>query len=674
MTLLENTENLGFVATVNRGMALNDDNDVLLLNSDAEVANDWLDRIQRAAYSQPHVASVTPFSNNATICSYPRFCEPNPLPTDCTTGSLDRLFAQHLAGQTIAIPTGVGFCMYVRRKCLQEVGLFDVARFGKGYGEENDFCVRAQKAGWINLHALDTFVRHSGGISFGASKSERELQAYEILKVLHPSYEPDVQNFVKLDPARSARMRIDMARITGSHKPVVLSVTHNREGGTMRHIQEVAQQLGKLGTFLRLTPAPKGVVLRLEGVSEGFELHFALPQELDHLEQTLRLLQVAHVHYHHVLGHDASIFELSTLLGVSHDFTAHDYYSYCPQISLTDHTDRYCGEQGLAQCHQCLQRNPAPENMSIEAWRERYTTLLNHARYVMAPSEDTAQRMQRFVPAARVQVVPHAQLFPDAPEPSSPQARTVAGDQPLKVVVLGALSKIKGADVLEAVATLAANEKSPIDFHLIGYAYRSLRTQPKARLTVHGAYEEQELPILLAWLKPDVVWFPALWPETYSYTLSASLEARLPIIAPTIGAFAERLQNRDWTWLCDWQNSPKVWLAFFEHIRAHHFCTGTSPAPIEMPEQSTTQIERNVAYFDNYLGQLPTPVASDSAELALQQRQIDFLQHRTDPPATPIKSSALRAIIYLRAMSALSPVAKLVPTHVQRRVKSWLRN
>ena len=77
--LLENAENLGFVGTVNRGMSIHPDRDVLLLNSDTEVANDWLDRLQRSAYSDRRVASVTPFSNNATICSYPRFCEANGL-------------------------------------------------------------------------------------------------------------------------------------------------------------------------------------------------------------------------------------------------------------------------------------------------------------------------------------------------------------------------------------------------------------------------------------------------------------------------------------------------------------------------------------------------------------------------------------------------------------------
>ncbi len=671
--LLENTENLGFVATVNRGMAMSEANDVLLLNSDAEVANNWLDRIQRAAYSSPRVASVTPFSNNATICSYPRFCMPNDLPAGHDTASLDKVFAEHLAGQTVTVPTGVGFCMYIRRECLAEVGLFDVANFGKGYGEENDFCVRAQLADWSHLHALDTFVRHAGGISFGDSKNDREQQAMVTLNRLHPKYEGDVNNFVQLDPARTARMVVDIARITNGSLPVVLCVTHNREGGTLRHIQELAQYLTHKATYLRLSPAPKGVVLKLEGPNEAFELHFALPQEHASFLQTLRRLQVGHIHYHHLLGHVTAIANLPTDLGVTHDFTAHDYYSYCPQISLTDYSDNYCGEQGLAQCKQCLQRNPAPDAVSIEEWRDQHVKLLVNARYLITPSHDTASRMQKFVPTANVCAVAHSTLIAEAPNNLEPKPQGLTGGRPLRVAVLGALSKIKGADMLEAVATLAAGRGTKVEFHLIGYAYRNLRTQPKAKLTVHGAYEDQDLPQLLQWLAPDLVWFPALWPETYSYTLSACLESGMPVVAPNIGAFAERLQGRRWTWLADWQQSSETWLAFFESIKDRHFSTGISPDPIETAPCDMNTKSAAVSYHGNYLAELPAPQACTRSGLVEIQKEIEASQPKNGHPSAPIKSSALRAIIHLRASALMSPMAKLVPMHMQRRVKSWLR-
>lgn len=668
--LLENPENLGFVATVNRGMSLSADHDVLLLNSDAEVANDWLDRIQRAAYSRQRVASVTPFSNNATICSYPRFCQGNDLPAGHDTASLDQLFARHLAGQAVEVPTGVGFCMYIRRDCLEEVGLFDVENFGKGYGEENDFCIRAARAGWANLHALDTFVRHAGGVSFGESKSARELQAMETMRRLHPRYESDVHAFVQRDPARSARLRIDLARIVTTGRPVVLNVIHNREGGTLRHVRELARQLGGLATFLSLAPAPGGVELRIEGQHEGLVLHFSLPVEHDHFLQILVQLQVGHIHYHHLLGHAPSIADLPSQLGVTHDFTAHDYYSYCPQVSLTDHTDRYCGELGLDQCHQCLKRNPAPGGESIESWRERHGRLLGQARYLIAPSGDVAQRMKRFVPTARIEVVPHATLNLLQAVRTAQAPRLLPEGQSLKIVVLGALSKIKGADVLEEIAMLAARQNVPLEFHLLGYAYRSLRTQPKARLTVHGGYEEKDLPLLLEWLQPDVVWFPAQCPETYSYTLSASLESGLPIVAPNIGAFAERLQERDWTWLCDWQQSAGEWLEFFRQIRQQNFCHARAPDHVFVAATfAAVNPQSALTYSGRYLQSLPLSNAQDTDDLIELQYQISPNQRS---PGTSVKSTLLRAISRMRASRTLSPLTRMVPMHMQRRLKSWL--
>jgi GT2 family glycosyltransferase len=67
------------------------------------------------------------------------------------------------AGKEVEIPTGVGFCMYARRACLDEIGLFDLEKFGSGYGEENDLCRRALSAGWRNILAPNIFVRHYGG-------------------------------------------------------------------------------------------------------------------------------------------------------------------------------------------------------------------------------------------------------------------------------------------------------------------------------------------------------------------------------------------------------------------------------------------------------------------------------------------------------------------------------
>jgi GT2 family glycosyltransferase len=218
--LLRNENNLGFVRTVNRGMELHPDRDVVLLNSDTEVANDWLDRLAAAASGQ-NVATATPFSNNATICSYPYEGWHGDLPGNLGLRQLDRLFAETNAGSTVFIPTAVGFCMYIRRSCLAQVGLFDAERFGRGYGEENDFCMRASKAGWRHVLAADVFVSHEGGVSFSNERFALMKAAGVALVAAHPEYNRIVHEWILADPARAFRDAIDIARMNQGPKEAV---------------------------------------------------------------------------------------------------------------------------------------------------------------------------------------------------------------------------------------------------------------------------------------------------------------------------------------------------------------------------------------------------------------------------------------------------------------------
>ncbi|MCW5256784.1 glycosyltransferase [Verminephrobacter aporrectodeae subsp. tuberculatae] len=664
ITLLENPENLGFVASVNRGMALSDSHDVLLLNNDTEVNADWLDRLRRAAYGDRRIASVTPLSNNATICSYPRFCAANELPAGYDSATLDALCAQTNPGAVVDVPTGVGFCMYIRRDCLRQLGLFDSDNFGKGYGEENDFCQRAAKAGWRNLHLLDTFVLHTGGVSFGESKNAREQAAMHVLRRLHPHYESAVMAFVQADPARLYRLALDVARITRSKLPVVLAVLHDRAGGTLRHVRELAQHLSAQALFLTLAPAPgRRVCLQLASADEGFELVFRLADQYQSLVQVLRQLGVRHIHYHHLLGHDPLIADLPQALGLAYDFTAHDFYSYCTRISLTGDGNRYADGPSPGECACCSPHAQAPSGPgSVADWRQRNRRFLVAARYLLVPSHDAARRMAAFAPGARLRVVPHTDVTDPVVNSTVIAPPPRPADAPLKIAVLGSLSAIKGADLLEAVAQQAAKRQAPIEFHLLGYGYRHLQTRPHACLTVHGAYEDKDLPDLLQRLRPDLVWFPALWPETYSYTLSAALRAGLPVVAPDLGAFAERLAGRPWSWVLPWDRSATQWLECFLDLRVRHFVCAQAPAPIV---QAAPPPAADWHYRHDYLQGLPdvTPPGP-----LLQ----DFLQsHR--PRSGALRSLLLVGLLRLRSHPLLRGLAQRIPQHWQTRVKNWLR-
>lgn len=203
--LLVHTENQGFVATANHGMGVAE-TDVVLLNSDTEVTTGWLQCLADCLDSDPLIATATPWSNNGEIVSIPEFCVSNPVPDDPETiASLIKTCGQPTYPD---MPTAVGFCMAISLRAIRAIGLFDEKTFGLGYGEENDFCQRAEKAGFRNVLCDDAYVVHHGGASFGPLGLKPGEESMQRLLAKHPGYLKNVMEFIKSDPLALRRKQI----------------------------------------------------------------------------------------------------------------------------------------------------------------------------------------------------------------------------------------------------------------------------------------------------------------------------------------------------------------------------------------------------------------------------------------------------------------------------------
>ena len=201
-------QNLGFVGTANRGMEMTR-RDVVLLNSDTETTAGWLEGLQRCLASDPLIATATPWSNNGEIVSIPGFCESNPPPRNLET--VARVIACTGTANYPELPTAVGFCMAVSRHALDTLGLFDEETFGLGYGEENDFSMRAQQAGLRNVLCDDVYVAHLGGRSFGPLDLKPDESTMQRLLTLHPEYLQQVEKFISTDPLSLRREQLIQA-------------------------------------------------------------------------------------------------------------------------------------------------------------------------------------------------------------------------------------------------------------------------------------------------------------------------------------------------------------------------------------------------------------------------------------------------------------------------------
>ena len=242
--LITNRENLGFVKSVNKGINLTR-NHFVILNTDTLVPKYWLERLMFPIFKLDKTASTTPFTNSGTICSFPDFLKDNLIFKNLDVEELDMYFRQvNPLKNYIELPTGVGFCMGINRDAVKRVGLFDEETFKKGYGEENDWCMRAKKAGYSNVIVPNLFVYHKHGGSFD-SKERKQLMENNLRQLFakHPLYPFLVGEFIPRDPLKKIRDFLILL-VSSKYDKIdpVLIIDNNTGGGANNYRKELIEK------------------------------------------------------------------------------------------------------------------------------------------------------------------------------------------------------------------------------------------------------------------------------------------------------------------------------------------------------------------------------------------------------------------------------------------------
>ncbi len=552
IVLIRHAVNRGFPASANAGLRACPGSDVVLLNSDVIVSEGWLDRLRAAAYAAPDIGSVTPLSNDASIVSYPGPPETNDVPDEAGARDLDALAQRANGTATVDIPVGVGFCLYLRRDCLDAVGLFREDAFAQGYGEEVDFCLRARHLGWRHVAATGVFVAHVGGRSFGPARRFLRARNQDVLNRLHPGFDRLISVWAAEGGLAAARRRLDEARWRAARPRgraagrTVLLITHAAGGGVERRLAARCAALiaeGARPLVLRPASTPDGAAAVLAGTADSNDypnLIYAMPSELRLFAAWLRGQRPSHAELHHLLGHDPAVLELLHLLGLAYDVAVHDYAWFCPRVALVGPQHRYCGEPEPVACEACVADagRMIDEDIPVQALIDRSARLLGAARRVTAPSQDAAVRMRRHFPALRPAAEPHedddAILLADK-WPVSPSL-------PCRVVTVGAIGIEKGFDVLLECARDAAARRLPLEFIVVGHTIDDARLMATGRIFVTGEFAAGEAAALIRAQRPSLGLLPSVWPETWCFALSDLWRAGLHVAAFDLGAQAERIR------------------------------------------------------------------------------------------------------------------------------------
>lgn len=551
ITLLLNNENLGFILSVNKafGQALRRNDHVVLLNSDAFLPEDWDARLIQPILDDPDVASVTPMSNDAEIFNVPTICQPHGL----ISGYVDKLdaVAKKLNDPEVLVevPTGVGFCMAMNIEAIKDVPEFDTV-FGRGYGEEVDWCQKQRALGRHHIGHGGLFVEHRGGQSFG-SEAKQRLIAKNNGRVLsrYPKYDMQVQDFIDTDPLICSRLTLALAwaNLTAAsskeNASVPIFIAHDMGGGAEIWLQnKIADLMKSIGT---------AVVIRTSGVFR-WRIEVYSPtgitsgctSENDILLDYLGQLNKRRVVYSCGVG-DGDPIKLPEVMltlaeGEKHtlEVLIHDFFPVSPSYTLLDDDGLFHGVPDITTtnyAHQC--NRPDGSIATLEEWRLEWGKLLERANIIRTFSEDSRNHIVTAYPAVstKVEITPH-----ELPHVIPEITLRKTSDKKVVVGVLGNIGFHKGADILLKISDRISNDPTK-QLVVVGNVDPSYALH--ATSITHGDYKPEDIPGLVERYGISRWFIPSICPETFSYTTHEALASKIPVWAFDLGAQGAAVKN-----------------------------------------------------------------------------------------------------------------------------------
>ncbi|MBD2774700.1 glycosyltransferase [Iningainema tapete] len=583
--LLKNHENMGFVKTCNRAFRESEQkDDVVILNSDTIVTPNWLEKLILAAYSSSHIATVTPLTNNGTVCSVPNWLESNEIPEGQTILSFANLIEKISLRKYPTIPTAVGFCTYIKREILQKIGYFDDVNFIRGYGEENDFCCRASKSGYFHIIDDSTFVYHAGSKSFKADKQKLIEENSKILAKLHPRYFPEVHSFIEANPLKDILDNIKLHLTIEQIKKLepICFILHNSidkpinhpVGGTEVHCAALISNLSKTKPVYSLFYNKIKGSVEFEIFFKNQKLNFSFGCELQrpysnnyfhHEAKLLRLLvgifqyfQPSLIHIHHLIGIPiADIISAIKQVNIPYVISLHDYYLICPSYNLIDYKEKFCFEHKNPEyCQTCIQALFDEGEELRQQWLSLCQQILESATTIIAPSQTALSYFERDYPQLKLKekslVIRHGifdQFDLKEKEKKLETSRKNNFTHPLKVALVGSISTAKGAKVfmtlLEKLSKYPQLNESFV-FEIIG-RFNLVIPNYIQNVKFRNEYSRQDLGVLLT--DVDVAIFPNIWAETYCLTVDEVIAYGVPAITTPLNAASERVKKFEVGWV-----------------------------------------------------------------------------------------------------------------------------
>nr|WP_239059688.1 glycosyltransferase [Ruegeria sp. PrR005] len=574
--VLENSENMGFTRTINRGLTETGGRDVIILNSDARVTPGWVEGLLQAAQAHPRVATVTAMSDRAGAFSAPNIGNENDLPEGISEEDYARAFRDRSLRLYPSVPTGNGFCMFIARACMDEIGLLDAEAFPRGYGEENDFCMRARRAGWQNLIDDATYVFHDRSKSFGAAKTDLMAAGRKVIDERYPEYSAAIRYYGSspvLEMARfRARQALEDCQAVQNNLPRALFVVATQTGGTPQTNGDLMDALNDgLDTWvlrcdsriIELSRYRKGQMKRhrYHRLTDPIEPITHVSAEYDAVvTDWLTALAPKVVHIRHLAWHSLSLPRLAKASGARVFHSFHDFYTVCPSLKLLDTEDIYRPDtKGVsygAYRPELWREDQMPvlEPEWVIQWQENFQAALAHCDGYVTTTDsarNTILRNLTKLDADRFHVIPHGRDFRTFHQV---QLTPTAGER-IRILLPGNLSVAKGRDLVFDI--LAQDKLGLLEFHVLGAVEKDSPTHP--RFIKHGAYKRDEFAREVEKIRPHLGGVFSIWDETFCHTLTEMWAIGLPVMVLDFPTLATRVSDSKAGWVLKGQDPVSLY-------------------------------------------------------------------------------------------------------------------
>lgn len=567
---IANDTNLGFSGTVNRGIreakSINSQADIVLLNSDTIVSKYWLQELKFLAYSDSSIGTVTSVSNAAGPFSL----------VDWFDYEVSQSVIDHVGDilnktaplLSISLPTGHGFCMLLKRMQIEDVGEFDELAFPRGYGEENDFCMRAARRGWKHTVALRSFVYHHRNVSFGSEKDSLLIHGRKVVDQRYPDYTRLVsesfgnEDFTKLkhyifDSLMSER------NVDKFFKPRILFVISTETGGTPQTNRDLMEQLSdEFECFLLVSNSHLvKLSILLEGelsliyeynLTKSIEPNTHKSAEYDVVVGNwIAQLGIALIHIRHIAWHGLGLIDRCVGLNIPIVFSFHDFYTVCPTVKLLDGDKVYCGGRCTRSSRPCvpelwkIDQFTNLQNFEVYSWQRNFKNALNSVDHFVTTSESAKAVIQNVFPSitdSMFDVIPHGRDFSEFYD-LSVFPKNVGK---IRIVCPGNINVAKG---LEFINKLAIEYSEFIEIHIVGIVSNEISLSEN--IVVHGPYERNDIHGIIRKIEPTVGGVFSIWPETWCHTLTELLSCGVPVFSFKGGAVEERILSGDLGWVLE---------------------------------------------------------------------------------------------------------------------------